>query len=311
MKRSGIGNLDDRRTTFIYICFCFLCFRISFQMNTIRNLKYTTLGRFLTLPLRIRICAQFLLPQIKLALKWLVVSREWTNFSLNFSEVGMASMNASVAALLGCRYEQVQHYTQEYLDNHTLAERLESRRQASNLRYVTDGGALRGKCMLNYVLTRASRARTVFEAGTAQGLSAVCIAEALRLNARELGEPCRLYTVDLEADRSLYITPQDSDTITQLTGDSVQQIAQVPAPIDLFLHDTVNDAQHTADQLTALMPHLAPGGVVHASWFSEAFIDQCCQHGLTFLPFTAATHKHWYQGGRAGLAIQRQVKQCG
>lgn len=273
-------------------------------MNAIKNLKYSALGRVLTFPLRVRICGQYFLPQFRLALRWLIFSREWTNFSLNFSGVGMASMNAAVAALLGCRYEQIQRYTQEYLDNTALAERLAQRRQDSPLRYVTDGGAFRGKCMLNYVLTRASRARTVFEAGTAQGLSAVCIAEALRLNARELGQPCHLYTVDLEADRSLYITAQDSDCITQLTGDSVAQIAQVPSPIDLFLHDTVNDAQHTVDQLTALMPHLAPGGVVHSSWFSEAFIDQCCQHGLRFLPFTAAVDRHWYPGGRAGLAIR-------
>lgn len=273
-------------------------------MNAIKKLKYTALGRVLTFPLRIRLCWQHYFPQFRLALRWIIFSREWTNFSLNFSDVGMASMNAAVAALLGCRYEQVQRYTQEYLDNTALAERLAQRRQNSPLRYVTDGGAFRGKCMLNYVLTRASRARTVFEAGTAQGLSAVCIAEALRLNARELGQPCHLYTVDLEADRSLYITAQDSDCITQLTGDSVAQIAQVPAPIDLFLHDTVNDAQHTVDQLTALMPHLAPGGVVHSSWFSQAFIDQCCQHGLRFLPFTAAVDRHWYPGGRAGLAIR-------
>jgi predicted O-methyltransferase YrrM len=274
-------------------------------MLALKNLKYTPLSRYITLPLRIKVCAQYFLPRLTLALKWLAVSREWTNFSLNFSEEGIASMNATVAALLGCQYQQVQQYTQEYLANQALANRLEARRRDSALRHVTDGGAFRGKCMLNYVLTRASRARTVFEAGTAQGLSAVCIAEALRLNARELGVPCHLYTVDLEADRSLYITPQDSDTITQFTGDSVRQIAQVPAPIDLFLHDTVNDAQHTVEQLNALMPRLAPGGVVHSSWFSAAFIDQCALHGLSFLPFTAGVDQHWYPGGRAGLAVRR------
>lgn len=268
-----------------------------------KHLKYTPLGRWLTLPLRLRICAQHFLPQLGMAARWLLTSREWTNFSLNYSDAGLASMNATVATLLGLPHEQVEGYTREFLANSELSERLAARRQGGPLRYVTDGHAYRGKCLLNYVLTRACRARTVFEAGTAQGLSAVCIAEALRLNARESGHAGRLYTVDLTSDRSLYLSPRDQDVVSQLTGDSIEQVEKFDHPIDLFLHDTINDPRHTTAQLTALMTRLAPRGVIHTSWFSDAFVGHCRLHGLNFLPFTEATAGHWYPGRRAGLAV--------
>lgn len=273
-------------------------------MNALKQLKYSPFGPLLTLPQRLRIGTRHLARQTALVLRWWCTSREWTNFSLNFSPIGLASLNASVATLLSRPYDEIAAYTQEFLTDHALSRRLDQRRSSSPLRFVTDGNAYRGKCLLNYVLVRASRARTVFEAGTAQGLSAVCMAEALRRNAQELHQPCRLYTVDLQQDRSLYLAPDDADMVTRLVGDSVEALRKVPEHIDLFLHDTLNDPEHTARQFATLLPQLAPGGVIHTSWFNDTFVRMGAQHGMRLLPLRIEAEHHWYSS-HAGLAVRR------
>ena len=149
-----------------------------------------------------------------------------------------------------------------------------------------------GKCLFNYVLVRASGARRVFEAGTENGLSSYAICLALARNANEpitsppegSSVPYRLITVDLFNDRGLYLIGNEEGLVERLVGDSVAHLMSVKEPLDLFIHDTVNEGGHTRAQLSAAIKVLAPGGIIHTSWFNEVFTRCCEEHGLAYLP---------------------------
>jgi len=236
---------------------------------------------------------------------WILRSREWTNFSTHYSDEGVLIMATAIAQLTGLPVARVRAYAAELPADGVFADRVRQRKAQTPLRHITDPGVPLGKCLFNYVLVRASGARQVFEAGTEQGLSSWAICRALQRNAQDHGRPLsehRLVTIDLHTDRGLYLIDDEGGLIERLYGDSVASLRARTTPLDLILHDTVNDDEHTKAQLDAAAARLSPGGLIHSSWFNEIFASSCEQHGLVCLPVAERIESHWFEGRVAGIA---------
>ncbi len=271
----------------------------------LERIKFSPLGRMATLPLRLRSSLPPWWRQTVLTGAWILRSREWTNFSTHYSDEGVLIMAAAIAQLTGLPVARVRAYAAELPADTVFADRVRQRKSQTRLRHITDPGVPLGKCLFNYVLVRASGARQVFEAGTEQGLSSWAICRALQRNAQDSGRPLaehRLITIDLHTDRGLYLIDDEGGLVERRFGDSVASLRAQTTPLDLVLHDTVNDDEHTTAQLDAAAARLAPGGLVHSSWFNETFASSCERHGLVFLPVTERIESHWFEGRVAGIA---------
>jgi predicted O-methyltransferase YrrM len=268
------------------------------------RIKYSRLSRIAALPLRLRVGLQPLWRQAALTLQWLATSREWANFNCEYTPEGLEAVVCALAELSGRPREVLRAYAREIHEDVEFAQRYEQRVRETNLRHSCDLPLRYGRFVVYYTLVRASGARVVFEAGTDRGLGSWAICRALRRNAVEqaMGRSPLLITVDVRADRGGFLQGDEGGLVRRLVGDSVQALMATLEPIDFFLHDTVNEPAHTRAQLAALATRLAPGGWVHSCWFSAEFIAFCDQHDLRALEYVEQVRKHWYAGGRCGLA---------
>lgn len=268
----------------------------------VERIKYSPLGRIATLPIRADRAFGPWLKQGVLALRWVAGSREWDNFSYDFDSIGVSSVAAAMSWLTGRPATQVRGHADELVADDTFRSRYRQRVSDTRLRYICDPEPKLGKCLFNYMLVRASRAHFVFEAGTERGLSALAMVLALRRNAAESGRPVHLVTVDIAVDRGEFLEGDEGGMVTRITGDSIEAIHRTRDPIDCFIHDTTNDPDHTRAQLAAVRARLAPGAVMHTSWFTREFVEFCEQSGFDYLEAPEQTRDHWYAGRRAGLA---------
>lgn len=271
----------------------------------LETIKFSPLGRLATLPLRLRSSLPPWWRQTVRTGAWILRSREWTNFSTHYSDEGVLIMTTAIAQLTHLPLTQVRAHAAELAADPVFADRVRQRKAQTSLRYITDPGVPLGKCLFNYVLVRASGARQVFEAGTEQGLSSWAICRALQRNAQDSGRPLaehRLITIDLHTDRGLYLVDDEGGLVERQVGDSVASLRSQTTPLDLVIHDTVNDDDHTIAQMDAAASRLAPGGLIHSSWFNDTFARCCERHGLVCLPVSERIESHWFEGRVAGLA---------
>lgn len=268
------------------------------------RVKYSALGRWAALPLRARIGLGAVAGQLGRVARWLVHSREWANYSYDYEPEGLAAVASAIAVITGTPVQRVRAHADELIGDVDFAARYRQRVTETRLRHICDPTLHYGRCLVNYMLVRASGARVVFEAGTDRGLSTWAMCRALQ-RAPAGAAPGLIVTVDIRSDRGEMLEGDEGGLVRRLTGDSVELLAGMERPIDLFLHDTVNDPAHTRAQLAALAPRLAAGGIVHSAWFTREFVDFCDAQGLSALEYVERPRAHWHPGRRCGLAARR------
>ena len=266
------------------------------------RIKYSPLGRLAALPMRLRTGLTPPVRQARQVLRWLWRSREWANFSYDYDPLGQQAIICVLAELTGRSPADLRDFAQELKNDAVFAARYRQRVAQTRLRWTSDPQLRFGRCMVNYMLVRASGARVIFEAGTERGLSTWAMCRALQRNGGGGGAQ-KIYTVDIQADRGGFLEGDEGGLVQRLVGDSVATLQGITGPIDLFLHDTLNEAAHTRAQLAALAPRLVPGSLLHSCWFSAELVDFCEQHGMRALEYAEQVKDHWYPGARAALAV--------
>lgn len=266
-----------------------------------RRLKYSPLSRLAALPLRTRIGLAATGSQAWAVLRWLVRSREWANFSYDFTPQGLDAVACAIAVLGGPSPAQVRQWADELRRDSVFAERHAQRVQHTRLARISDPTLHYGRCLVRYLLVRAARPRLTFEAGTDRGLSTWAMVRALVHEGLGPAQ-ARIVTVDIADDRGEFLEGDEGGYVSRHVGDSVALLHAHDAPIDLFIHDTVNDDAHTRAQMAALEPRLAPGAWVHSAWFSRAFVGACEAAQWPLLMYAEQPADHWYPGSRCGLA---------
>ena len=268
------------------------------------RIKYSPLSRLAALPMRLHSGFVPLFRQTGQVLRWLLQSREWANFSYDYDPVGLQAIICALAELTGRSHADLRGFAQELKNDTVFAERYHQRVTQTRLRWTSDPQLRYGRCMVNYMLVRASGARVIFEAGTERGLSTWAMCRALQRNGGGgSGGAQKIYTVDIQADRGGFLQGDEGGLVQRLVGDSVAALRGITEPIDLFLHDTLNEAAHTRAQLAALAPRLVPGSLLHAGWFSAELAEFCEQQGMRALEYAERARDHWYPGARAALAV--------
>ncbi|MEN9419937.1 MAG: hypothetical protein RI988_3558 [Pseudomonadota bacterium] len=270
----------------------------------VEAIKYSPLGRVASMPLRAQVA---LVPTGQAWLRglhWVLTSREYTTPAFDHDELGVLACAAALSQLTGVPAAQVREYAQELLTDDAFRARHDERLRQTRLRHIRDPRLRLGRCLMTYMLVRTIGARVVFEAGTDNGMGSLAVLRALRRNHPAGGG--LLVTIDIRADRGDFLVDDESGWVRRLTGDSVQALRQAGEPIDVLLHDTVNDPDHTRAQLQAALPHLSPRAAIQAAWFSREFASFCEANGFGYLEYGERPHRHWYGGGRCALAVRRE-----
>lgn len=128
-------------------------------------------------------------------------------------------------------------------------------------RYGDKLNAPRGDARFLHLLVRTAGARRALEIGTSWGYTAIWLARALEATDGALT------TIDIDPDRvkaakANLARAGLADRVTFLTGDAHEIARTLAGPFDFILLDA--DKGGEIDYLQALLPKLAPGGLIVA-----------------------------------------------
>lgn len=263
------------------------------------------MGRILLLPSRLRTSFTTGQPTLGSRLRWLVQSRETANFTYELSELGKANVAEVVALVAQIGPDIANVYVQELAGNAALSEFVRQRTLVGPWRYSSDPGSRPAKRYLYYAMARALGPRLTVEAGMDKGYGTCILNEALRRNQAE-GRPGAFIGIDQDLERVFLAVEPWVSASSLRSGDSASVLATLGTQVDLFIHDTTNQAEHERSQFAALEQCLSPRGVVISAWYTEELRNFASRTGRRCLLVQDLPESHWYPGSRLGVVFACQ-----
>jgi Methyltransferase domain len=266
-----------------------------------RKIAGSRLAPLAALPIRLKSVARYDAQVLGRSARWLVGSREHTNFTYDLTPLNREHLAWWVAEVADCPVAEARGYMIEIEQDGDLTRHVQAATQASDRRGLADREVRLHKRIGWYALVRALRPEHVIETGTDKGLGSVVLAAALLRNGQG-----RLTTMDVNSDAG-YLISDDYATVTDvLIGDSLTALARMDIPVDFFLHDSLHTREHEIAEYDAVAPWLAERGVVLSdnAHVTDALPVWAEQTGRRFTYFQERPDGHWYPGGGIGLAHQ-------
>lgn len=273
------------------------------MMNTARTRRWLVRGRHAPLvafPLRLKQVASFNAAVAGRSARWLLTSREHTNFTYELTRLNRTHLAWFVSTATGQPVARIRAYLDELTEDDALREHIRRSTVTSGRAGLADREVRYGRRAGWYALIRALRPDHVVETGTDKGLGSCVLAAALLRNGSG-----RLTTIDVNPEAGYLIGGPYRDVVRSCIGDSVETLATLPEKVDFFLHDSDHSAAHEAAELAAVEPLLSDGAAVLSD--NARVTDELASWAETrahrFHFFDERPADHWYPGAGIGLVL--------
>lgn len=262
--------------------------------TTIRNVWY-----------RARYIARYYWPRIAPAGRWLLSSRETSNFTYDLTERNRAHLASLIALVVKVPAEQVSAYIDELLGDEQLKRTVIERVSALGRQGGLDPTAMFGRRVGWYAVARALKPRVIIETGVEKGLGAAVLCAALLRNTQE-GHPGRYYGTDIDRAAGMLLTEPYRAMGEILYGDSLESLGALNVEIDLFINDSDHSASYEAAEYELVASKLSERGVVLAdnAHVTDELYLFARRTGRQFLFFREEPANHWYLGAGIGLSFR-------
>lgn len=238
--------------------------------------------------------------------RWLLCSREDTNFSYDLREENLLSLACTLSCVTGVPQGKAFGYIKEGQDDPMLLDHVVRHTMSSANRARSDAACRFGLRLGWYALVRILRPRIIVEAGVDKGLGAVSLAAALLRN-REEGFDGQYYGTDNNSNAGwLFSAPYDAAGKI-FYGDSNSSLEKIEEPIDLFING-IGLSEYEAEQYRVLQYKLGRGAVIlsETSRWSQSLMNFSIASERDYLFFQAEPKDHWYPGNGIGLSFRAE-----
>jgi predicted O-methyltransferase YrrM len=239
------------------------------------------------------------------ALRWLIQSRETSNFTYDLTSRNEEHLTEILAVALKLPSSEIARYIAEIRNDVALKNTIIERARELEDRSGIDVTARFGRRVGWYAVARALKPRVVVETGVEKGLGAVVLCAALLRNAQD-GHPGRYYGTDIDRRAGVLWTEPYRSTGEILYGDSIESLTALDATIDLFINDSDHSAQYEGREYRTVEPKLSEHAVIigdnaHVTDELLRFSRSAARH---FLFFREEPADHWYLGAGIGLSFK-------
>lgn len=271
---------------------------MSFRQRVVES----PVARAAVLPVRIGAVGRHLAREAAAGSRWLVSSREYTNYTYDLTERNLRHLGVWVAGVTGATAGEASGFIAEIMGDHQLMRQIADATLASPRRRIADTNVRFGRRVGWYAMVRVLQPRLVVETGTDKGLGSCVLASALIRNGTG-----RLITIDTNPNSGVLITGPASAVTERVLGDSVSVLASIGQDVDLFVHDSLHTYQHELAELEAIERSLAPKGCVMSdnAHVTDALLDWSTAQGRPFSFFREEPLAHWYRGAGIGVSMPR------
>lgn len=227
---------------------------------------------------------------------WTFSGREFTNFSYDTPAANQAQLANALALLTGIDRSTMAGFVHEAVSDAELPRRYAAVRAGDQLEWMTERTHRFGKRLAYYALVRALRPRTVIEAGVDQGLGAMAIVRALEQNAAE-GTPGLHFGIEFNRKKACPFQADGSSPYSRIVhARSEEFLERFEGRPNIFIHDTLSDADHVCAHLEILRRKMRPGDIFVAVWVLPEIVNFCETHDLAYVVHRDESIKHPYPG---------------
>jgi predicted O-methyltransferase YrrM len=198
----------------------------------------------------------------------------------------------------------IREHIEELFSDESLRAHIRDTTIQQGSRVAADPEARYGRRVGWYVIARVLRPQLIVETGVDKGLGTCVLAAALLRNAAE-GHPGHLLAIDIDPTCGWLVGPP-YDSITEIRiEDSSEVLPAIPETIDIFIHDSNHTEEFETNELTVVLPKMAPTGVMMSDNAHEgpALMKFAESLGLRSYFWREVPKDHYFSGGGIG-AIQ-------
>jgi predicted O-methyltransferase YrrM len=237
------------------------------------------------------------------AARWLVTSREYTNYTYDLTDLNKLHLAFFIANATGVTHETVGQYIRELEEDEALRDHIRSTTAASRERRFADRRARYGRRLGWYALVRILKPRVVVETGVDKGLGACVLTAALIRNEAD-GSPGRYYGTDIQPRSGFLLGGRYRELAKVIVGDSITSLSSFNKTIDLFISDSDHTPGYEEREYEVVSPRLSTGAFVVSDTAerTQALADFAVSTGRRFAYFQEQPLRHWWPGAGIGLA---------
>lgn len=247
----------------------------------------------------------YIKPVMEDFVKWLVRSRETTNFTYDLTSDSMEYLAHTLCVVTGQPYDTIRGYMEEPAADTALHDHIRNTTRNSRHWWAADDVVRFGRRLGWYALVRAIKPRVVIETGVDKGLGAVLLASAVLRNRSEGHEGIYRGT-DIRTTAGYLLSGPYKEAGHVLYGDSIESLTAFGQPIDLFINDSDHSADYEYREYQTIEGKLTPESVVvsdngHVTAKLAKFARETDRR---FVYFQEQPANHWYPGGGLGIAFR-------
>lgn len=258
-------------------------------------------GRFLLMPVRARQAFGYYTPKIGQILRWVVRSREYTNYTYEYTDRSLLYLSHLLAIVTRQPVDRVEAWLREPSEDAQLSADVIARRNGAGFPGVSDPTCYFGKRLAWYAIVRATRPCLIVETGVGFGLTAVLLSYALAQNAAD-GYPGEYIGIDIDPDAGFLLSGRYRQYGRLICADSLSALAALDRPVDFFISDSHVSGEHEYAEYSAVRPHLATTAILTTS-LSQSLPQFARDTGRRFACFKEEPKNHWFPGAWIGFAF--------
>lgn len=257
----------------------------------------------LMIPRRLKIVSGYLLPNTRLAIRWLFDSREIDNFTYDLTSLNKEYLVNVVNVVTGVDRIRIEKYIRELEDNTGLRNHINYFMSKDTERYHLGPLEGYGRRLGWYAFVRALKPRVVMETGVDWGLGSCVITEALMRNAAE-GAEGKYFGTDIRPEAGALFIGKYRKYGEILYGDSIKTLRKFKRRIDIFINDSDHSPIYEAKEYATINRLLKRDSLILGdnSHCSAALSKFAVRTKRKFIFFAESPAEHWYPGAGIGIA---------
>ena len=259
-------------------------------------------------PRRLRIALTYLQVPLAGVIKWLIHSKEISNFTYDLAAENIDYLTSFLAVILDTKPSVIGSYIEELSGDADLKAHLSARLKARSSKLFVDQEIRYGRRLGWYAVVRHLKPKVVIETGVDKGLGTSVLAAALLRNSMD-GFPGHVWGIDIDPKAGWMLSGKYLKTGTIIADDAIAAIRKFHLPVDLYINDSDHSKDYEFREYHEIQKKLAPNAIVLGdnAHCSDSLFRYSREVDRQFLYWQEQPQNHWYRGGGIGASYIRET----
>ncbi len=238
--------------------------------------------------------------------KWLVNSKETTNFTYDLEPDNKHYLASLIADITNTPIEKVLNYINEIEEDNELKQHIIDAVKRGERSFVADKEVRFGRRIGWYAFVRIMKPKVVVETGVDKGLGSCVLTAAIKRNIEE-GFEGEYFGTDISPLAGYFLSGTYANYGKVLYGDSIESLKKYNGKIDLFINDSDHSADYEAREYECMVEKLSENAVILGdnSHCTDKLYQFSLKYKRHFIFFQEKPRQHWYPGAGIGISFKR------